>query len=269
MKKFFYTMIASLFMFSCYNDSKEIEEDGSEFILTADLEQLQYSTRAVVDGSGRFSWTDDDLIGICGYKGSNSRFHHVDDAVRNNVFSGVFDALSDSIWFGYFPYQKDIVINDGCLYLTIEEESDLRNNVNSAPMIGFLNGNNTMSFRQAGGLLHLSFKGFKDGMNKVLIESAGDTRHYLSGTAVMDITPESASTFSFVSGSYTREFSLSFLDKDTTVYDLFVPFQIGDYSIIKVSIIDDNGVQVRSNTISEVIMERANLIEMPLMDFSD
>ncbi len=267
MKNICSILFVSLLLCGCSNVNTLPEKTPNEILLLADYESIRCYTRAQVDSSGKFSWTDDDLIGICGYKLTNSRFHHVRDDVSGNAFSGVFDFISDSIRFGYFPYQKDIVIKDDSLYFTIQEKTAFMDKNNMAPMVGFMDGCNSILFKQTGGLLHLSFKGFTDDMEKVIVESMDDSKHCLSGNAAIRIDSGHNQVYNIVSGSYKRVFELSFLNKDTCVYDLFVPLQVGYYSKICVSVTDYHNDTLYSKCMSDLLMDRATLIELPLLDF--
>ena len=258
-------MVVPLLLCCCQSE-KSLPGDEEEYMLRVEIEGVAYTTRSQIAPSGIFSWTDDDLIGICGHTIINQRFHFIGGSSLENVFSGIFDLLADSIRFGYYPYQKDIVIKDGSLHFTINKDTEFRNDVNYAPMMGFLSGKNTMLFKQAGGLLRLSFKGFTKEMSRVVVESAGENRHFLSGNAVMDIDMNSNPCFRIESGTYDREFDISFLDKDTSTYKLLVPFQVGEYSMIRVSIVDNNSDTVISRRMSDVTMERAKMIDVELLD---
>lgn len=271
MKYLYYTLFASLFLFCCCDkDSINSPDEKEEYHLIADIEAVyDGQTRSAVGNDGCFEWTNDDVIGICGYNSINNRFHYVGGGGSDNEFAGVFDLLSDRIRFGYYPYRSDISIKDDSLNFTIEETSVFRNNVNDAPMIGFLDSDNIMTFKQAGGLLKLSFRGLSNQMKFVAVESAGNSRQYLSGNAVLAINPDENETFRITAGSYKRMFDMSSVDKDTTVLDLYVPFQTGEYSTVKVFIIDENGDTVSSNSLSDVTIGRAGLITAPLLVFSD
>lgn len=257
--------IVALFLCCCNGSVNDAEELIVDYQIFAETETLN-STRSYVDGNGHFSWTEDDLIGVCGYKNSNNRFHYTGDPVSGNVFSGLFDSSKDNIRFGYYPFENDALIETDKLHLSIMEESVFQDNINYAPMIGFVVNGNKMLFRQTGGLLHLSFEGFSNKTTKVVVESTGSSRHYLSGDAVVDIDPATATSYTISSGSYKRVFDISFLDKNSSVYNLFVPLQVGTYSMIEVSIIDDKGDAVLSKSLSDVVIERAKLIETPLLD---
>lgn len=126
-----------------------------------------------------------------------------------------------------------------------------------------------MYFKQAGGLLHLSFKGFRSDMFRIVVESTGLSRHFLSGTAVISIDSADNPSFSFISGSFRRVFNLSFIDKDMAIYDLFVPLTAGYYSALSVSVLNENGDYILSRTISDNTVERAKLIDVPLLDCSE
>ena len=268
MKTIYKILLVSLLFCCCSKDNTGIEEKQPDCQLVADYESIHSHTRAQVDNLGRFSWTDDDMIGICGYKLTNNRFHHVKDGFSGKLFSGIFDFSSDDIFFGYFPYQKGIVIKGDSLIFTVQEETLFQDNVNMAPMIGYMVGGNMMSFRQTGALLCLSFKGLTNDMSKVVVESKGDTRHYLSVKAAVRIDPELNHTYEITTGSYKREYDLSFMDKDTCVHNLFVPLQAGYYSNICVIVKDDRNDTVSSRSLSDVSLVRATMLRLPLMDFS-
>ena len=268
MRRYFLILVMPLLLCCCHSE-KNYPVADEECMLWAEIEGVAYTTRSQIAPTGIFSWTDDDLIGICGHTIINQRFHYIGGSSSENVFSGVFDVLSDSIRFGYYPYQKDIVIRGDSLHFTIGKEAEFRNDVNYAPMIGFLSGKNTMLFKQAGGLMRLSFKGFTKEMSKVVVESVGESRPRLSGNAVMHIGMKSNPCFRIDTGSYGREFDITFLDKDTSTYKLLVPFQVGEYSMIRVSIVDNNSDTVISRALSDVVMERAKLIDVELLDCND
>lgn len=260
-------LLVSLLLVCCNNDNTGIiEEKQPKCQIEADYESIQIRTRAKVDSIGRFSWTDDDLIGICGYKLTNNRFHYVKGGVSDKVFSGIFDFSSDSILFGYFPYQKDIVIKGDSLYFIIPEKTLFQDYVNMAPMIGYMVGSSKMSFKQTGALLYLSFKSLANDMSKVIVESKGDSRHYLSGKATVRIDSKLSHAYEIKTGSYKREFDLSFLDKDTCVHELFVPLQTGYYSNICVIIKNGQNDTLLSRSLSDISLVRATMVRLPLID---
>ena len=137
MRRFVLILVVPLLLCCCHSE-KSLPGDEDEYMLRAEIEGVAYMTRSQIAPSGIFSWTEDDLIGICGHTIINQRFHYnIGGSSSDNVFSGIFDVLSDSIRFGYYPYQKDIVIRDDSLHYTINKEVEFRNDVNYAPMMGF------------------------------------------------------------------------------------------------------------------------------------
>lgn len=266
----YYIALSALAMLTgCSNEEdfglKPMEGNRS---LTATIEQNGLS-RTAVSEEGQVTWTETDAIGVFGTTSQNIRFAYQSSTDNGNsaTFRGDFPE-EESMEQAYYPYQEDATLSGNSLTLNLPSEYTYTGNSN-APMLGVKNDDGTFTFKHLTGLLRITINNVPEEADRFVITSSATTdAPDIAGQAtVADISAENATLSVTTNGSKSITYKLGTLTEETGFRTFFVPLPVGDYPQLSVSLYaKDRTDPYFTKTISDVTVERAVMIDMPILD---
>lgn len=269
MKRLIFIISYMLFIILCScNDAEYLGNEyvKSDYILRATIEQKNQA-RSVIDFNGNVSWTDNDYIGVCGKINRNVKFHYSSNENDKENFIGNFDSENDQIEVAYYPYNIDAQYDGNSIRFDIQEINEYQSE-NKAPMIGHPITDKHIIFSQTGGVLVLKIIGMPENASKIQIISDNDSP-CLSGSAVISNLCDGDPLFKIENGKHMICYDISSLISKKKMLKLNVPLQVGLYKKLHVKILDDNNHDIKSLSLSDINVTRADMINTKTINCSD
>lgn len=264
--KFIYMLLLIFVNSSCQEDIITENNHNSVQRLSAVVEKSP--SRAAWDLATNFYWAQTDTISVYGSETQNAPYVIESSTANKGIFKGYMDNMDDKPVFAFFPYGSDVNLNGGELIFNLPKQRDINGNYNS-PMVGYLLNDDELNFYHAGGTLFFRITGLPDEAATLELTSIGDNTPYLSGVARIDDINENNCTYTIEEGNNNVIFSLLNVSKGHYVHYIYVPLQTGDYEKIIVQLKDIRGNVLKEKSISDFTIERASILEMPTVNFSE
>lgn len=271
MKRYlFYTVLSVLAVLTgCRNEEDwGVKQVNGNRTLTASIEPNGLS-RTAVNEKGQVTWAETDAIGVFGTSSRNIRFTYQSAIGNGNTatFRGDFPE-DESMEQAYYPYQEDIILSGNSLILNLPSEYTYTGNSN-APMLGVKNTDGSFAFKHLTGLLRITVNNVPPEAERFVITSSGtkDAPDLAGQATVADIRTEDAVLSLIANGSKEIVYRLGSLNKETGFRTFFIPLPVGDYPQLSVALYaKDSTEPYFTRTVSDVIVRRAVLIDMPILD---
>ena len=253
-----------LFMASCVDDKM----DGSPnetYSFTAQIEQ-DNSTRTTVNAQNQVLWTNGDEIGIYGdHQTKNALFSLQTSNGTSAQFSGELKS-GEQPEFAYYPYQQGTELNGNSLTFELPNEYIYTGNSN-APMIGFSDGKQSLSFKHLCGLMKVTVRDVPEESVRFVITSAGESPQPIAGTAAVDDVYAPNATLSIKESgdkAYTITYQLSG-SVTAQEFTFFIPLPVGEYDKLTVSLRSAEDEVLYQKSTSDVRIKRACILSMPTL----
>ncbi len=249
-KKTAYLSLAVLAM--CFSNCSD-DDLGGGGLEMKDMITVQLpgsGTRTSISDGGETSqvlWSECDAIGIISTKSGADNYH-----VRSVISSGAgtsggtFNAASKEGYtrvVAYYPYNESVTYADGKLSLTMptKYEYDAKNpkSSNKAPMAAlFGSSSNSIGFKNAGALIHVTLKDAQKNLTAVTLTSAGESPAKLAGKATISFDANSVPTLSINTSNEADGTSITITVPENTAAgtkDFYFPVPAGEYSSLKLT----------------------------------
>lgn len=249
-KKTAYLSLAVLAM--CFSNCSD-DDLGGGGLEMKDMITVQLpgsGTRTSISDDGETSqvlWSEDDVIGIISTK-SGADNYHVKSVISSGAGTsgGTFNAASKEGYtrvVAYYPYNESVTYADKALSLTMptKYEYDAKNpkSSNKAPMAAlFGSSSNSIGFKNAGALIHVTLKDAQKNLTAVTLTSAGESPAKLAGKATISFDANSVPTLSINISNEADGTSITITVPENTAAgtkDFYFPVPAGEYSSLKLT----------------------------------
>lgn len=252
-----------LFLASCVDDLTN--KAGKEsYTFTAQIEN-ENPTRTMVNEQNQVLWVEGDEIGVFGeLQSKNERFTLQSSEGTSGQFTGQLGS-GEQVDFAYYPYQEDAELNGSTLTMTLPSEYTYTGNSN-APMLGFSNGENSLSFKHLCGLMKVTVTDVPENSVRFVVTSENKIQH-IAGTAIVEDIHTATAAFAIKDGgnaSQTITYSLSG-DASEKELTFFIPLPAGEYDKLTVSLRSADDKVLFQKSISNAVIRRAVLLSMPTL----
>ena len=230
------------------------------------------NTKSTISNKGEFFWGKEDLIGVNTDSKKNNPFIFSEQNENIVTFSGESYISIEKIEWAYYPFSVNAVIEENSLSFPLYEKRVIEN-FNNTPMIGFMGSDSLIHFYHTGGILNVKMIGLPDEAQHVTIKAEGSNAPFISGIAKIDDVNDPFCTYHIEEGAHEVNYSipktLDYLSEgETPIYSLYIPLEVGNYEKIYVQLKDPQGNILRENSISNLIVNRAQMTTMPLLNYS-
>lgn len=297
----------NLLGFSACSDGEkeEIISSGSDlYVLKAVVEghDAEVSARTAVGENGQVTWVSSDVLGVFGEKTQNAPFRSGGNGGEVTFSGQLSEGETQALW-AYYPYTSEAIVQDKQLTLNLPDEYDYTGE-NQAPMLARPNSENVFQFKHLGGLLRITLGGDMpaDADRFVIRSVAGNDAQSASPIAGLASVADISAEFPVLqlvpseSASSTVTYRLEGLKermKSGEYQHFFVPLPVGTYPKLEVSFYvsgqsgqsenlstssaasdgsgkpDASAGLVFTRTISNLTVERAKMISMPVLNWSN
>ena len=252
-----------LFLASCVDDYKS-ENQKEAYAITAQIEQN--GTRTAVNAQNQVVWTEGDQIGVFGDLQTNNALFELEAANGSSArFTGEL-ASGEQPDVAYYPYQSGARLQGSALSFELPAEYVYSDNSN-APMIGYSEGENALSFKHLCGLMKVTVNNVPEESVQFVVTSEGDNPKGIAGTAVVaDVHQADAILAVQDDGntqySITYQLTGSVSDKTLTFY---IPIPVGEYEKLTVSLQNADGKVLFQKSTLNASIKRAVILSMPTL----
>ena len=224
-------------------------------------------TRTSVDEEGHVSWVETDAIGVFGKQTKNAKFQST-GAGTSIKFVGEMSA-QDEPSLAYYPYDESASLDGNTLHFTLPSEYTYTGESN-APMLGVKQEDDSFTFKHLCGLLKVTIEDMPESATKFVITSNGNSPLPISGVAtVEDVMMDNAVLeLQSLPDAYcvTYNFSPTVFSSDKVFY---IPLPRGTYERLVVSLMGNEDEIIFERSVSNLKVERAAMIEMPVLGCED
>ena len=297
----------NLLGFSACSDGEkeEIISSGSDlYVLKAVVEghDAEVSARTAVGENGQVTWVSSDVLGVFGEKTQNAPFRSGGNGGEVTFSGQLSEGETQALW-AYYPYTSEAIVQDKQLTLNMPDEYDYTGE-NQAPMLARPISENVYQINHLGGLLRITLGGDMpaDADRFVIRSVAGNDAQSASPIAGLASVADISAEFPVLqlvpseSASSTVTYRLEGLKermKSGEYQHFFVPLPVGTYPKLEVSFYvsgqsgqsknlstssaasdgsgkpDASAGLVFTRTISNLTVERAKMISMPVLNWSN
>lgn len=267
MKKYLiFTLLASIcILTSCLDENmgEGIRKESYTFI--AQIEDNN-STRTTVNGS-QVLWVENDKIGIFGDKRSNNVPFTLQSADGTSAeFNGELKS-GEKPFFAYYPYQENAMLDGSSLTIYLPAEYVYTGNSN-APMLGFSDGKDRLSFKHLCGLMKVTVTNIPDNSTYFVVTSEGDNPKSIAGTAIIENLQNENATLSIMEDEHQSTsitYALQSVD-DKSAVTFYIPLPVGEYEKLTVALKGENDKVFFQKSISNASIKRAVILNMPALN---
>lgn len=252
--------VALMLLAGCEHEDGQMQPMKANRTLVAKVESNE--TRTTVDENGNVDWTETDAIGVFGTVTANAKFQSTGSGAGVGFAGGL--AEDEDICFAYYPYAADVEVAGNALTLTLPAEYAYTGE-SQAPMLGFMEDEETLMFKHLGGLLRFRVLNLIDGVASIVLTSSGENAPGLSGKAtVSDIAAENPVLQLTSEAQKTIKITFGADKGENKTFCIFVP--VGTYPKLTVTFLDKDGNALFDNSVSDVTITRAKLLDMPTVN---
>ena len=267
MKKYLiYTLLASIcFLTSCLDESMGEGIRKESYTFTAQIEDNN-STRTTVNGN-QVLWVEKDKIGIFGDKRSNNVPFTLQSADGTSAkFNGELKS-GEKPFFAYYPYQENAMLDGSSLTIHLPAEYVYTGNSN-APMLGFSDGKDRLSFKHLCGLMKVTVTNIPDNSTQFIVTSEGDNPKSIAGTAVIGNIQNENAILSIKEDEHQSTsitYALQSVD-DKSAVTFYIPLPVGEYEKLTIALKGENDKVFFQKSISNANIKRAVILNMPALN---
>ena len=267
MKKYLiYTLLVSIcFLTSCLDESMGEGIRKESYTFTAQIEDNN-STRTTVNGN-QVLWVEKDKIGIFGDKRSNNVPFTLQSADGTSAkFNGELKS-GEKPFFAYYPYQENAMLDGSSLTIHLPAEYVYTGNSN-APMLGFSDGKDRLSFKHLCGLMKVTVTNIPDNSTQFIVTSEGDNPKSIAGTAVIGNIQNENAILSIKEDEHQSTsitYALQSVD-DISAVTFYSPLPVGEYEKLTVALKGENDKVFFQKSISNASIKRAVILNMPALN---
>ena len=252
-----------LFLASCVDDYKSGNQKET-YAITAQIEQN--GTRTAVNAQNQVVWTEGDQIGVFGDLQTNNALFELEAANGSSArFTGEL-AVGEQPDIAYYPYQSGARLQGSALSFELPAEYVYSDNSN-APMIGYSNGENALSFKHLCGLMKVTVNNVPEESVQFVVTSEGDNPKGIAGTAVVEDVHQADAILAVQDDgntqySITYQLTGSVSDREFTFY---IPIPVGEYEKLTVSLQNADGKVLFQKSTLNASIKRAVILSMPTL----
>ena len=264
-----------LFVASCAEDSLPDKEGGDyngSYQFTAYLENMEVTTKTVVNDNGQVQWASGDVIGVYGTTTDNARFEtsQTPEPSTSAAFSGTLTKPDASPAWAYYPYQTDATTDEQkqSLSILLPAEYDY-NGRTELPLLGHLSGSQQMQFKHLTGALRVSLHNIPEDAYDFVLRSAGEGALPLAGhAAVANVKHENAVLHIDGEGKYEVTYRIGRLAADEDSRTFFIPLPVGEYEELQIEVRREDGTAFFTRSLGTQNIARAQIVSVPVVNFS-
>lgn len=266
----------SVFAFAgCSSDelSEEVQHTTSNDVLVAYIP----NARTTMNGKSVL-WEKEDALSVFsvyqnGYV--NNKYTLTKGAGSGTAtFEGM---LTGEKKFAFYPYNESSTCDAGKITYSMPNTYTYKENANSlAPMLGILNDNGGINFKNLCGLIKITIGNIPLGVNKVVLTSGGTNALAIAGNAEINIPTEGNVALAMSPAAGGKEISITFdaTTDNTSAKTFYFPLPAGTYPELKFEVSDGNtkkevkkvtGFTIERNDlkVTEVVFDKVN-VEIPV-----
>ena len=267
MKKILIILCAVLLV-ACTDENDYNRIVGENNMLRACIENTQEIESRVVINDNKVNWEENDCIGVYGTTTPNIPFKYTNEQGNVAYFKGNLNLKEENVKVTYYPYQEGTELNDNKLTIQLPNEYIYKGNSN-APMLGYKQENGSFLFKHLSGLMQITLGDLPEDAERFVISSIGENAPAITGKAfVNDPTVDNA--ILVMDKEQTGKVITYHLNKlvgNDGLRHFFVPLPVGNYPKIEVSLYGkDKEEPYFTRTVSKIRVERADMIEMPVIN---
>lgn len=267
MKKYLiFTLLASIcILTSCLDENMGEGIRKESYTFTAQIEDNN-STRTTVNGN-QVLWVENDKIGIFGDKRSNNVSFTLQSADGTSAeFNGELK-LGEKPFFAYYPYQEKALLDGSSLTIHLPAEYVYTGN-SDAPMLGFSDGKDRLSFKHLCGLMKVTVTNIPDNSTYFVVTSEGDNPKSIAGTAVIENIQDENAILAIKEDEHLSTsitYALQSVD-DKNAVTFYIPLPVGEYEKLTVALKGENDKVFFQKSISNASIKRAVILNMPALN---
>ena len=267
MKKILFALFAVLLV-ACTDENNYDGSVTGDNVLRAYIESAEEVESRVVINDNRVSWEESDYIGIYGTTTPNVSFEYSNEQGDVAYFKGNMNLKEENVIVAYYPYQEDAEFSNNTLTILLPHEYIYKGNSN-APMLGYKQEDGSFLFKHLSGLMRITLGDLPDDAERFVISSIGENAPTITGKAIIeDVAVDNA--ILVMNEEQTGKvitYHLDDLSTNAGLRHFFVPLPVGNYPKIEVALYGkDKEEPYFTRTVSNVRVERADMIEMPVIN---
>lgn len=248
------------------NDYNRIVDENN--MLRACIENTQEIKSRVVINDNKVNWEESDYIGVYGTTTPNISFKFTNEQGDVAYFKGNLNFKEENVIATYYPYQEDTELSNNKLTIQLPNEYIYKGNSN-APMLGYKQENGSFLFKHLSGLMQITLGDLPEDADRFVISSIGANAPAVTGKAIVeDLAVDNA--ILVMDKEQTGKvitYHLNNLATNDGLRHFFVPLPVGNYPKIEVSLYGkDKEEPYFTRTVSNIRVERADMIEMPVIN---
>ncbi len=252
-----------LFLASCVDDYKS-ENQKEAYAITAQIEQN--GTRTAVNAQNQVVWTEGDQIGVFGDLQTNNALFELEAANGSSArFTGEL-ASGEQPDVAYYPYQSGARLQGSALSFELPAEYVYSDNSN-APMIGYSEGENALSFKHLCGLMKVTVNNVPEESVQFVVTSEGENPKGIAGTAVVADVHQ-ADAILAVQDDGNTQYSITYQltgSVSEKTFTFYIPIPVGEYEKLTVSLQNADGKVLFQKSTLNASIKRAVILSMPTL----
>ena len=252
-----------LLLASCVDDYKS-ENQKETYAITAQIEQN--GTRTAVNAQNQVVWTEGDQIGVFGDLQTNNALFELEAANGSSArFTGEL-AVGEQPDIAYYPYQSGARLQGSALSFELPAEYVYSDNSN-APMIGYSNGENALSFKHLCGLMKVTVNNVPEESVQFVVTSEGENPKGIAGTAVVEDVHQ-ADAILAVQDDGNTQYSITYQltgSVSEKTFTFYIPIPVGEYEKLTVSLQNADGKVLFQKSTLNASIKRAVILSMPTL----
>lgn len=252
-----------LFLASCVDDYKS-ENQKEAYAITAQIEQN--GTRTAVNAQNQVVWTEGDQIGVFGDLQTNNALFELEAANGSSArFTGEL-ASGEQPDVAYYPYQSGARLQGSALSFELPAEYVYSDNSN-APMIGYSEGENALSFKHLCGLMKVTVNNVPEESVQFVVTSEGENPKGIAGTAVVEDVHQ-ADAILAVQDDGNTQYSITYQltgSVSEKTFTFYIPIPVGEYEKLTVSLQNADGKVLFQKSTLNASIKRAVILSMPTL----
>lgn len=252
-----------LFLASCVDDYKSGNQKET-YAITAQIEQN--GTRTAVNAQNQVVWTEGDQIGVFGDLQTNNALFELEAANGSSArFTGEL-AVGEQPDIAYYPYQSGARLQGSALSFELPAEYVYSDNSN-APMIGYSNGENALSFKHLCGLMKVTVNNVPEESVQFVVTSEGENPKGIAGTAVVEDVHQ-ADAILAVQDDGNTQYSITYQltgSVSEKTFTFYIPIPVGEYEKLTVSLQNADGKVLFQKSTLNASIKRAVILSMPTL----
>lgn len=256
--------LCTVLLVACTDENDYGGSVNGNNVLRARIESTEEIESRVAINGNSVCWEESDYIGVYGNITPNVLFEYKTEQGGVAEFQGNLNLKQENVVVAYYPYQEDAELNNNELTIQLPNEYTYKGNSN-APMLGAKQDDGAFVFKHLCGLMRITLGDLPEDAERFVITSST----VITGKAIVkDVSVDNAILVMDANQmGKTITYHLDNLATNDGLRHFFVPLPVGTYQKIEVSLYGkDKGEPYFTRSVSEIKVERADMIEMPVIN---